>query len=247
MKLLKIIKIIYYFKNFLIVIAFYRNKYPKGQKILIKPRWHKEFYISRFSDRWLLDKIYKGESVKTEGDSIIENGIYIPLNQTYVYKEIFIDECYKWCLDQIDENSVVLDIGAHIGLFSLYCQPCKQIYAYEPEIEYLQFATRNIKENTTLFNLAVGRKIENKTISLKDIFLKIDKCDLMKIDVDGDEYDILFATPAYTFKKIKSICMEYHPHSKKTGYDLKKLLESYGYTVRIEETKKGFGLLYANY
>lgn len=54
--------------------------------------------------------------------------------------------------------------------------------------------------------------IEMSCCRLKDIFTDNDikKCDLLKIDCEGAEYEIFYNTPAEYFAKIDRIRMEYH-------------------------------------
>jgi len=71
-----------------------------------------------------------------------------------VFEEIFIDRDYKNIDDKItnkfDESQIILDIGAHTGMFSIYAatlNPKAKIYAFEPEEENFQLMKKNIKEN----------------------------------------------------------------------------------------------------
>jgi hypothetical protein len=53
----------------------------------------------------------------------------------YVYKEIFEDECYTRHGIRLPDGATVVDIGANIGLFSLFAlsrSPNAKIYAFEP-------------------------------------------------------------------------------------------------------------------
>ena len=90
---------------------------------------------------------------------------------------------------------------------------------------------------------------EVETISLEDIFLKnnIQRCDLLKIDVEGAEYAILFSAPDIIFEKIESISMEYHPdvNKDKRKDDLVRLFENKGYQTEETILKEGCGLIYA--
>src|SRR4030095_7736449 len=70
---------------------------------------------------------------------VLPNGIEIVhLNRyetDYVYKEIFADQCYLRHGIQVADGDTVIDIGANIGLFSLFVlSRCKNpaVYAYEP-------------------------------------------------------------------------------------------------------------------
>jgi FkbM family methyltransferase len=80
-------------------------------------------------------------------------------------------------------------------------------------------------------------------VTLKDIFTQhnIKKCDVLKMDCEGAEYEILYETPLAYLKKIRSIALEYH--TNKNVFRLKKFLEKQGFNVKLEET--GIPILYA--
>jgi FkbM family methyltransferase len=61
-----------------------------------------------------------------------------------------------------------------------------------------------------------GEKTEVDSISLKQLFteLKIKKCDIMKMDIEGAEYETLYNSPKEVLNKIKIIFIECHEHSK---------------------------------
>ncbi|KAH8431031.1 FkbM family methyltransferase [Aspergillus melleus] len=64
----------------------------------------------------------------------------------HVYKEIFEDDCYS-CLN-IGENPFIIDVGANIGLFTLYMKqkyPRSRILAFEPAPETYDVLCRNLK------------------------------------------------------------------------------------------------------
>ncbi len=90
------------------------------------------------------------------------------------------------------------------------------------------------------------KKIVIKCTTLKDIIDKnrIKRCDFLKMNCEGAEYEILFGTPPGYLKKINSITIEYHPNE-----DIKKLkvfLEKQGFNVKIERPMlANYFLLYA--
>src|SRR3989338_3703384 len=65
-------------------------------------------------------------------------------------------------------------------------------------------------------------------ITLEDAFnqFQIDKCDFLKIDCQGGEYEILLNASDSCLKKIKSIVLEYHTHVP--GYGPEILMEFLG-------------------
>ncbi|MBI5222016.1 MAG: FkbM family methyltransferase [Candidatus Magasanikbacteria bacterium] len=68
-----------------------------------------------------------------------------------VIDEIFVDRMYR-CLEPIIPSLVnpILDIGAHIGLFSIYARllnPAVPIIALEPELDNFMLMKKNLKLN----------------------------------------------------------------------------------------------------
>lgn len=281
-KFKKVYQCFKYFRNPLTVLAFKRGYFAKGRKVKLIPRTGSAFYVARSSDDWLINKVSNGEEVKTDGDFIVQDSIYLRqgTSDTFIYKEILLEEGYKKSTEKLTPNSIVIDLGAHIGLFSLYCAPkCQKVYAYEPHYENFDLAVKNLKgvKNVSLSKNAVWSKTGEiaslsdegaqtgshfitpettgdsrfnvKTISPEDIFTEnnIEFCDLLKVDIEGAEYAALLNTPNFIFKKIKSICLEFHPdlENKHSLNDLVKFLEDNQFIVEIKDPKRVIGLLYA--
>ncbi len=73
--------------------------------------------------------------------------------------------------------------------------------------------------------------------------------DLLKMDVEGSEYDILYQTPSGYFARIQEIRMEYHNLDQKQQNvrGLKQFLVSQGYTITHEQpTSPTNGLLWVD-
>jgi len=68
-----------------------------------------------------------------------------------VFNEIFKFEEYRCAKEKIKQaKAPIFDVGAHIGLFSLYCRalnPVAPIYAWEPENNNLKILKENIEIN----------------------------------------------------------------------------------------------------
>ena len=96
-----------------------------------------------------------------------------------------------------------------------------------------------------------GKFLNVQSSSLKEMFVKnkIANCDLLKLDVEGAEYEILYSLAPAVFSKIKYISMEYHnldKKGKKNGIFLQKYLEDQGFSVeRKESIQRGVGNIYA--
>lgn len=256
--------------SFLIKIIYYIKYLPS---IILKIKnW--PFFVLNYigiKNQGLVYKFRNGLKIKTI-DSLGSVTIAV----------IFIKEDYGKVLD----NSVIIDIGANIGVYSIFVAQAKNttIYAYEPMLENYNLFLENIRLNKLekkikAFNLAVGSKKEIRSlylggspfhslypikdspfnslykskdesiqkttkiscVSLKDIFdeNRIKKCDILKMDCEGAEFEILYNFPDEYFSKIKEIRMEYHNHisnEKNNDKYLKEFLLQKGF--KITKNKK---------
>jgi FkbH-like protein/FkbM family methyltransferase len=106
---------------------------------------------------------------------ILPNGLEIVhLNQyetAYVYKEIFEDQCYLRHGIRLRDGATVVDIGANIGLFSLFVMShCAnpEIYAFEPAPLVYDLLKQNCTahgSNVHAFNLGVSDKPKTATFT----------------------------------------------------------------------------------
>lgn len=83
----------------------------------------------------------------------IRNGLLlspgIGLHSISIYREIFVKNVYNPPGFEIKHGDVVIDIGANIGIFTLYAasQGCGQIYAFEPHPDNFSILLENIRIN----------------------------------------------------------------------------------------------------
>ncbi len=135
------------------------------------------------------------------------------------YQHDRIDEVIKIC----SGFDLAVDIGAHIGLVSIYlAKYFKQVYAYEPCPKIFECLEKNVPENVSCFQIALGKKrsrvgigyhprntgqtilIRGNTVDQIPLDeLDIDKIDFIKVDVQGYEYWVL--------KGARLTIAKYHP------------------------------------
>ena len=159
-------------------------------------------------------------------------------------------------------NTVIIDIGAHIGAFSLSCasqKPKTKILCFEPEHNNYQLLKENISLNRfqkqiKIFNFAVdkdnspkslfldnlfpsahslnkvlsfsSKSVQVKCISLNQIFKqnRLVKCNLLKLDCEGSEYDILMTATKETLGRVGTILFEFHQTPEKLQQLTKHLI-----------------------
>ncbi|MFH1774449.1 MAG: FkbM family methyltransferase [Methanobacteriota archaeon] len=224
-----------------------------------------DFFLYRISpkDKHIIYRLRDGTKYKVRRNK----WDFFIVNETYVLKE------YSDNAASLENASVVIDIGAHIGVFSVFIaskNPNAKVYSYEPFSENFEL----LKENITLnrlegrilpFKLAVasergkGKLFLNKEnpgchsinekynepsnsiavncITLKDIFEsnKIERCDFLKMDCEGVEYEILVSTPKEYLKKIRYMVVEVHQNVTNIQI-LKKFLEDNGFRIKLKRT-----------
>ncbi|WP_158517254.1 non-ribosomal peptide synthetase [Moorena producens] len=89
----------------------------------------------------------------------------------YLYQEIFIDKAYLKHGINLNDDACVIDIGANIGLFTLFVQyqcPQAKIYSFEPAIhafERLQANSKIYCKDATVLNCGLGNQNQEATFT----------------------------------------------------------------------------------
>lgn len=181
---------------------------------------------------------------------------------------------------EIKSNDVVIDVGAHIGLFTMYAsQSCKNgnIYSYEPVKENFDVLKENMTinnlQNVKIFNSAVSNSDSKITLfmnddesghsmfseSAKNIIVNstslmkifddnnIEKCNFLKLDCEGAEYEIIEKLPSKYFEMIEKIVIEYHMHDEHPELleKLKSELLKNNFKFETKRLFSDIGFLYA--
>lgn len=121
--------------------------------------------VGTFDHGWsLLGRIARGKDLTFEIDGLAIAVPNVAGARLPVY-EVFADDTYRLAetLDGLGESPKVLDLGAHIGCFSLGVlrqTPGAQIHAYEPSPATASWLSRNVESNrpgsVTVHQEAVG-------------------------------------------------------------------------------------------
>ena len=182
----------------------------------------------------------------------------------------------------------IIDIGAHIGVFSLYSyvlNPKSYVIALEPEPNNYRLLEENLRLNncknvkpihaaliagndlnTKLYlsknshnhstvkqsgNLTI-QQFNNSTITVPAISLerlikkyKLKTIGLLKMDIEGAEFEIVLNIEHETWSKIQYAVIEYHESEKNRRADLENTIRQQGFSIEHFPNKfdKRFGLL----
>lgn len=229
----------------------------------IKNKNEREFY--RLFDKYGRVERYKRidniKFLKYEID-IIDFASFI-----WQFKEIFVDEIYKF--ETNSNIPVIYDCGANIGISCLYFKnlyPNAKIKAFEADPVIVNILKTNLVKNNIndveIIDKAVWiddkgvefgiegadggsiylnnmNKVKIESVRLKDLLEKEERVDLLKMDIEGAEYEVL--KDCYeTLDKIKYIFVEYHSWNNTTQKlsEILAILEQKNFRYYIENISK---------
>jgi len=171
------------------------------------------------------------------------------------YREFFVDGLYdSYDFSNLD---TVVDAGASIGLFTKFIlqQGANKVIPIEADPRSIKYLNYNFGLNPkvkvihsalsstlgqaefTLSNNPLNSSLDNSVgdntytvnlINLETLLQKYGNIDLLKLDIEGGEWDVLLNTPAYVFNNIDKILLEYHNNQGRLGQVTSKL-ESLGF------------------
>jgi len=150
-------------------------------------------------------KLLKDEYVTFETKNNLKIKIRVNSTDLMALTNVWMINEYEIEKFKINKNDIIIDVGAHIGLFSLLASKscfAGKIFSYEPINENFEMLMQNIKsnklKNIVPFNLAVSKNTSNvklfldKDESAHSIFQKntsyvtVESISLQKIFDDND-------------------------------------------------------------
>lgn len=238
------------------------NIMPIGNKNFKNETYFSEFLLEFYDNnkQFITSNTLKVRELDYVPSSVNKN--FSPFDCLYInYKQMFYEDIYTHCY--LDNFETVIDLGANVGLFSLYMlkkHNCKRIYAVEPTKKAFSQLSNSLSDerNASVHKLAIHNfegksKIksveDNSTISgfIDDVhpythhnmneeevevvtlsrFMNdhnLDHVDLIKIDIEGCEYDVIDSLSDSDLLKSDRYLIEYHWAKTK---NIKKMVDRF--------------------
>ena len=178
----------------------------------------------------------------------------------------------------IPSGSVVVDVGANVGVFALFAaRTARIVYALEPSSANFSLlhsntaraknivplnlgcartdgeASLDIGSDPVSFSLAgnvgSGQRETIGVISMATLFerYEIERCDFLKLDCEGSEFEIILDSDPAFMRRIERIVMEYHDHRslRFSHLDLLRALERFGFEATSYNPNGTHGMIAA--
>ena len=150
--------------------------------------------------------------------------------KSFIGDEIFSQRVYEKFFT-VDENDIVLDVGASTGIFTYSILPNKpkHVFCIEPSFDQFPILNKNtVHGNVTCINKAISDKVGDSkdieayfdevntthyTITFKKFIenYNIQTIDFIKTDCEGGEYDIFNVENIFWIKQnVKKVAGEFH-------------------------------------
>jgi FkbM family methyltransferase len=169
------------------------------------------------------------------------------------------DSTFRLDYNELNENSVVIDLGGYKGQWAgeIFSKYMCTVYVFEPALSFYKFIMNRYKRNSKIrvFGFGLGAKNEelklflqadstslhkqsgeSETILIRNFseFMnenKIEFIDLIKINIEGAEYDLLdYIIDKGEVKKIKNIQVQFHDFVPNAESRMKRIQKALSYT-----------------
>jgi len=107
----------------------------------------------------------------------LKNGVVFKIrsktNDRVIFNQIWLTKTYTLRGFEIKENDLIIDVGAHIGMFSILAgkfAPKGKVYAFEPSADNFNLLKENVElnklGNVVLLNKAIAKESEIREFAL---------------------------------------------------------------------------------
>lgn len=223
--------------------------FNSGKKVVLQLKTGEQFTISHLLDALTIKEIFLDQDYKvnlSNPEVIIDIGANIGTFSILQAKKH--PQCNIYAFEPAKATNKLLKTNLRLNGIKNVIISQKGVGA-KPGKHILY--THSASGLSSLINTKTATRPEKISITTLDqIFQnhKIKKCDLLKMDCEGAEFEILFNTSGQTFKKIKNLVLEYHDGLTKHSHcQLINFLKDKKFTVKKHPhpLEENIGIIYA--
>jgi hypothetical protein len=221
-------------KNGLSVFPYYfKYNYKLGDIKVHYDQNYRMCYVLHNNEKLYFKKSWDHEKVKVYYNSLL-------IEQDKNSPHLYLTSDFN-----VDNNSIVFDLGVAEGIFSLgVINNVSQLFLFEPDPEWIEALSITFspwKNKVSIINKYVSDINEINNLSIDKFWESEETIDLVKIDVDGFEQKVLDGMKEILrLKKINKIALCTY-HENYDDINFKSFLEKFNYNI---EFSNGFMLFY---
>lgn len=169
-------------------------------------RFRKSWFIKRHFENWK-EIVERSEAGENPESWVVRDGptIYTAGEPTGLVKEVFVRQVYSPPFCRVEPEDVVVDIGANIGIFSMFAalQGATKVHSYEPSSETVSYLRKNAEANHLHQIVPHWGAVSDRTGTLR-LFLTRGHCSGSNrvFDIDLREGDTAEEVPAFTLEQV---------------------------------------------
>ena len=213
---------------------------PIGRPYLLRLRDGATFQVRNFMDAWIVKEVYLDRDYERYGVALQPGWTVVDIGACLGGFAVFAarrapgirvhafepaPESYRLLCQNLELNGID-NVTAHPAAVAAASGPLT-LYTFAGHAEQNSMTPTRAQVDS----LAVT--VEG--LALADLFdrLGLARCDFLKIDCEGAEFDILLSAPPELFGRVRHICMEYHDGVTAFSHaDLLRHFERLGFQTR---------------
>ncbi len=238
--LLSIFRLLFGFENPLLLAKIFLHVEPAGTKTICLRKSHLQFKVRGAMDIWsiketFLDRFYEKYGFTPEPHwKVIDIGAGI--GDYTLYAAVTHPNIHVFSFEPYPQSFLLLQENLRLNGISNAQAFNDAIAAASGELILDLTGGEPLQIQSSLHQAANAEQgLPVHAFSLADAFamLKMESCDLLKLDCEGAEYPILFGTPQSVLEIIDHIVMEYHDNVTQYNHnDLTRFLNERGFRVQ---------------
>lgn len=213
---------------------------PFGRPYLMRLRDGAMFQVRNFMDAWIVKEVYIDRDYERLGVTIEPGWTVVDIGAClggFVVSAAKRDPSIKvYACEPAPDSYFLLRQNVALNQVENVTALQVAVAGKDGPLQLFTFSGHAEQNSLTVTRTqGTPNVLEVEGLSLASLFerLAITRCDFLKIDCEGAEFDILLQAPPALFGRIRHICMEYHDGVTEYSHaDLLELFQRLGFQTR---------------